>query len=109
MGVRSDKTNALTRYLGAASGIPGVTREGYGIHLRKPYSVDVFTGSSTRMLHESIRDALVEDGLPIHLWYSRLVHADPGEALASMRLRQFAQLLNAHYESVVLPRERQGE
>jgi hypothetical protein len=43
------------------------------------------------------------------IWYSRMRHDGPQDALAIMRMSNYLPLLQAHYETVELPRRRNGE
>lgn len=67
-----------------------------------PYSVTVYTGRFGERHRDSLR-SLPTVGVPMHIHYSDWMDS-VGDAIVSMRLRDFAPLLGAHYEAHVAGR-----
>lgn len=98
MGRRTDKGNALTRYLTGKTGIPFLKWDGvFGrIEAPAPYKIDVTTSRKLQNWHDTLREEAPE----VHI----AIRYDNGmdsleQAWVGMRLKDFAPLLQAHYES----------
>lgn len=103
MGVRRDKVLAVARLLRAGSGITGLSSDGRTIEGPRPYEFTFFTGREWVPFMRSISD-LPKTGTHMHVWYTTGAHDGPQDALVTMRLGEFLPLLEAHYNTVVLPR-----
>ena len=107
MGQRRDLTLAAARLLRAGSGIPEITYVDLSITAPAPYEFSIYTGKGGPRLLE----AMDIPSNPLHtlVWYSRMRHDGPQDALAITRMSNYLPLLQAHYNTEVLPRRRNGE
>lgn len=95
MGDRRDRLTAVARYLGAASGIPGVSLIGYAIKAPFPYVFVPHTGRELERWNEAAKRLT---GMQMLVWY-RTTHDSPADALITMRASTAAELLAAHYNA----------
>lgn len=107
MGQRRDLTMAAARLLRAGSGIPEITYEDLGISAPAPYEFSIYTGKGGPRLLEALD--IPNDRWHTLIWYSRMRHDGPQDALAVMRMSRYLPMLQAHYNTEVLPRRRNGE
>lgn len=98
MGKRTDKGNALTRYLTGHTGIPFLKWDGVfgSIDAPAPYEIDVTTSRKLQSWHDLLR----EEKPSVHI----VIRYDNGmdsleQAWVGIRLKDFAPLLQAHYEA----------
>lgn len=100
MGLRTQKGNALTRYLTGHTGIPLLKWDGqHGrIDAPPPYHIDVTTSRKLELWHEHLRNA-VPGGLSIAIRYDAGMPS-LDQAWVGMQLRSFVPLLTAHYERI---------
>lgn len=98
MGVRRDKGLALTRYLTGVTGIPFLKWDGIvsSIDAPAPYDIDVVTSRKLQNWHDKLREEI--PGVHIVIRYDNGMPSLE-QAWVGMRLRDFAPLLQAHYES----------
>mgnify|MGYP006286550341 CR=1 FL=1 len=98
MGKRTDKGNALTRYLTGHTGIPFLKWDGItsSIDAPSPYEIEVTTARKLQLWHDLLRQE--KPGVHIVIRYDNGMPSLE-QAWVGMRLRDFAPLLQAHYES----------
>lgn len=102
---RTTKVAAVARLLGAASGVPFVRADGFRIVMPDPYSAVIFTGRGFGHRHGESLQSMPHRGVPMHIHYSADVCDSVGDAYVTMRLNDFAPLLQAHYEATVAGRK----
>lgn len=110
MSVLSTKAASAARFLASRAGIIGVTHERGTQRIlmgRTPYRVLISTARS----HNRTQELLA--ALRGHLRGSFIITTYGAERtedfIVSMTLEEFAPLLEAHYNTVVLPRLKEGE
>lgn len=98
---RKDKGKAVTRYLGAVSGIPTLyfNAENNHIDAPPPYRLAVTTDAAWWRLSSYLRD-MPEDGIAAVIRYDGFIEGGVDQAIACMRLSTFATLLGSHYDSI---------
>ena len=97
---RSDKGKAVTRYLGAASGIPLLFWDGNDstIQAPYPYSARVSTDAATWRFFEYLRE-MPNNGVPFVIRYDKYLDS-VADAIVGTRLSVFSGLLAAHYDTI---------
>lgn len=98
MGVRRDKGKAVARYLTGRTGIPSLHWAGVdnSIDAPAPYVIDLTTSRKLQNWHDSIREE--GQGIRIAIRYDGSMDSVE-QAWVGISLRDFAPLLQAHYES----------
>lgn len=86
---------AAGRYLGAASGIPGITTIGYAIKAPFPYQFIPHTGRELLRWSEAAKSLT---GMQMLVWYRGTMDS-PADALVTMRASTAAELLQAHWNA----------
>lgn len=98
MGRRTEKGNALTRYLTGRTGIPFLKWDGVNssIDAPAPYEIDVTTSRKLQNWHDLLRQEV--PGVHIVIRYDNGMDSIE-QAWVGMPLKDFAPLLQAHYEA----------
>lgn len=109
MSVVNDWGRSLTRLLTTRAGIPTLKWEWAGRRIDAPAPY-VFEATSARGLTRIILDTKALPRLPaVGVLFWKCEERGTDDGLVLMRTDTFAELLQAHYEAVVLPRQRGAE
>ena len=98
MADRANKGRAVTRYLTGSTAIPSLLWDGIrgSIEAPSPYVIDVTTSRKLQNWHDLLREE--HKGTHIAIRYDKGMDSID-QAWVGMTLRDFAPLLQAHYES----------
>lgn len=95
---RRDKMLTVSRYLTAASGIPGIRYDGTSVlESPYPYQLQVCTGRVLHLWHERISE-LPANRIGGVIRSDKMIDSIP-ESWVGMRLDQFCMLIGMHYEN----------
>ena len=97
---RADKGRAVTRYLGAASGIPLLHWDGATSMVEAPYPYwgKVVTDAATWRFFEYLKE-MPDNGVPFVIRYDKFLDS-VADAVVGTRLSTFAGLLGTHYDTI---------
>lgn len=107
MTSRHDKGRQAARYLTGHSGIPSLHYDNGFIAAPFEYLLTVSTNRTNDALIAAVREYEDDMRLHAHIKVTRATTID--NAPVGMTLRNYARLLGAHYDAVVLPRIRRGD
>lgn len=98
---RKDKGKAVTRYIGAVSGIPTLHFDATSneIEAPPPYRLAVSTDGAWWRLAAYLK-ALPEDSISAAIRYDKFLEGGVDNAIVATRLSTFATLLESHYNTI---------